>query len=124
MSASASGKAVLVVENDADVRDMLRERFRRMGLEPVCVSSCGEALEALKGARFALAVVDLGMSPIDGRTCGGYVNVLYPTLPLLAYTAYAEAADAPLEGFSACYVKGRDERLLLERVAQLTGCAA
>jgi CheY-like chemotaxis protein len=122
-TAAARSPAVLVVENEEDVRLMLCRMFEGLGAEAVCVSGCADAMQALKSRPFDAAVVDLGMSPIDGRTCGGYIHTLYPSLLLIAYTAYEEAAEGAARlseyGFSHYFCKGRDEAKLRARVAAL-----
>lgn len=115
--------AVLCVENEEDVRDILCRRFRSVGVDAECVNSCADALTALKRRRFAAVVLDLGMSPIDGKTCGGYIHTLYPAIPLVAFTGYPEVADEARllkeNGFVKRYVKGRDDHMMIEDVRRM-----
>jgi CheY-like chemotaxis protein len=117
----------LVVENEADVRDVLCLRFRGEGVGAECVSCCADALNLLKHREFAAVVLDLGMSPIDGQTCGSYIHTLYPLLPLVAFTGYPEAADEARllkeNGFVGRYVKGRDDDRMVEDVCRITRAA-
>jgi DNA-binding NtrC family response regulator len=114
-SGSRSG-LVLLIENEDDIRKGLGWRFVSEGLEAVCVATCAEALRELKKQQFAVAVLDLGMSPIDGKTCGGYIHTLYPRLPLVAYTGYPEVAEEAAimreHGFVRRFIKPDDEGLI------------
>lgn len=122
-ASTGGGSGVLVVENEDDIRTWLCRAFADSGADAVGVGCCSAALDALKGRRFAAAVLDLGMSPIDGKTCGGYIHTLYPDLALVAFTGYPEAADEARimreHGFLRRYVKGRDEGVLIEEVLRL-----
>ena len=121
----AASSRVLLLENERDIREMLGRRIEGLGLVAVCVPCCNDALSALKEHRFAAAVLDLGMSPIDGKTCGGYIHTLYPDLPLLAYTGYPEAAGEERvmaeNGFRWRFVKGRDDERMVEELVRLAG---
>ena len=57
---------VLIVEDDADVRELLSRRFSRCGYRPVAVASGEAGLTALDQRRPCLAVVDLGLPGMTG----------------------------------------------------------
>ena len=57
---------VLIVEDDADVRELLSRRFSRFGYRAVAVASGEAGLTALDGRRPCLAVVDLGLPGMSG----------------------------------------------------------
>ena len=63
MTAPAS---VLIVEDDADVRELLCRRFSRLGYRAVAVASGEAGLAALEQRPPCLAVVDIGLPGIDG----------------------------------------------------------
>jgi DNA-binding response OmpR family regulator len=58
--------AVLIVEDDADVRELLRRRFTSLGYRAVAVASGEAGLAALEQRPPCLAVVDLGLPGISG----------------------------------------------------------
>ncbi|MGQ0631936.1 MAG: response regulator [Sporichthyaceae bacterium] len=58
--------AVLIVEDDPDVRELLVRRFRRAGHRTVAVDSGEAALVAVLSERPDLAVVDIMLPGMDG----------------------------------------------------------
>ncbi len=57
---------VLVVDDDADNRELLSRRLSRHGYEVQCASSGPEALERLRQAAFDLVLLDLILPGLDG----------------------------------------------------------
>ncbi|MBW3614103.1 MAG: response regulator [Actinobacteria bacterium] len=69
--AGLSGLRVLVVDDNATNRTILRENLMSWGVRPSCAAGAGEALELLKAAGaegdpFSLAVLDYHMPEMDG----------------------------------------------------------
>jgi adenylate cyclase len=58
---------LLLADDDASNRELLRRRLEKMGHEVVAVGDGGEALERLRGERFDLVLLDLLMPGLDGR---------------------------------------------------------
>jgi CheY-like chemotaxis protein len=113
--------SLLIVDNEPEMLELLCTYFRHAGIGAVCVSSCSEGLEALKrDPHLKAAILDLGMSPIDGVTCGGHMKTLYPQIHLYAFTAYSEEvhSDSTLRdaGFEKCYRKSVDDLRMVEEV--------
>ena len=60
---------VLILENNAMLRNLLFEQCRRWGLQPQAVQDAGQALDLLrKGSTFDLALVDAALPGLDGAT--------------------------------------------------------
>lgn len=59
-------QAVLIVEDDTDVRELLVRRFTRCGYRAVAVASGEAGLAALEERRPCLAVVDIGLPGMSG----------------------------------------------------------
>src|SRR4051794_19737323 len=115
------GGRVLIVEDDADIADVLRRSLRNEGYE---VRTSGDGIEALDvAAGFVpdLVVLDLGLPGLDGlevcrrlRTDGD--------VPILMLTARAETADrvAGLDSGADDYlVKPFERQELLARIRAL-----
>lgn len=66
-AANARRQAVLVVDDEADVREALREILKRSGHHVVSAASSREALEQLDIANFGVILTDLRMPDLDGR---------------------------------------------------------
>ncbi len=59
--------AVLIVDDDPDIRETLREVLEAEGFQSVCAADGGEAMEALRrGLRPSLVVLDLMMPAMSG----------------------------------------------------------
>ena len=121
-----SGVRVLVVEDDADARELVERILEEHGADVVLVETAHEALDAL-GARPADVVVsDIGLPGMDGyelmrRIRGGDVPGA-SAIPALALTAFARPEDraAALEsGFQEHAGKPVDACALASLVAGL-----
>jgi PAS domain S-box-containing protein len=87
-------RRVLVVDDDADVRAIAAAMLSDAGYEVGEVSSGAAALDALKhsGRRAELVVADVAMPGLNGVELAAIVQRLWPTLPVLLMTGYADGA--------------------------------
>jgi CheY-like chemotaxis protein len=60
------GVAVLVVEDDADSRDVLRQILRSLGIEPLLARDGREGLDVLSRRKPSVILCDLLMPGMDG----------------------------------------------------------
>jgi CheY-like chemotaxis protein len=92
-----AGVRVLVVDDDADTRDLITAVLGQSGAEVVTVSSTLEALDALARLRPHVLVSDISMPGDDGYALLARVRALgldrEGRLPAVALTAYARAED-------------------------------
>src|SRR5438128_628101 len=89
--------SILVVDDEPDVADMFRQRFRREARQGTYVLhfavSGEEALDKLaNGVRPELIVIlsDINMPGMDGLTLLGEVKRLHPELSVIMVTAYGD----------------------------------
>jgi CheY-like chemotaxis protein len=91
------GLRVLVVDDDADSRELLRAVLGGLGAVVTEASSVHEALEMLRGQWPDVMVADIGMPDQDGYELIGRVRRLEgeegKRLPVVAVTAYAREHD-------------------------------
>jgi PAS domain S-box-containing protein len=92
-----AGIRILLVEDDPDGREAIRELLERCGAECRAAASALEALALLDAWRPDVAISDIGMSGIDGY---GFIRQLRrrcaerrTPLPALAVTAFAREED-------------------------------
>jgi len=91
---------VLVVEDDADLRRLLRRGLDEEGFDVTTVARGSEAIETVaKGAPDAL-VVDIGLPDADGRDVCQALRARGVEAPVLFLTA-REAVSDRLSGFNA-----------------------
>ena len=124
--ASLSGVRVLVVDDEADARDLLRAILHRAGADVAVTASTAEALSMLNHWTADVLVSDIGMPDGDGYTLIEQVRELGPhtlrTVPAVALTANARSedrADALAAGFQIHMAKPVDPAELTRVIGQL-----
>lgn len=121
--------SILVVDDEPDVGELFRQRFRRETRDGTYVihfaTSGPAALDSLKqGVRPRLIVIlsDINMPGMDGLTLLGEVKKAWPDIPVMMVTAYGDeerrrrAAELGAAEFLA---KPVDFDVLKERLRQL-----
>jgi signal transduction histidine kinase len=118
------GLRVLVVDDEADAREVMALTLREAGAQPTTAASVAEALETLATTIPHAVVSDIAMPGSTGydlaRTLKG--NPLTASIPLIAVTAYTRAEDrehALAAGFDAHVAKPFDPRALVRLLAGL-----
>ncbi len=113
---------VLVVDDEEDSLEILREVLGVAGARVTTVASAQEAFEAIDaGGSFELIISDIGMPEMDGYSFIRRIrsSASGSDVPAIALTAYARASDAALAkraGYQEHLVKPVDERKLLSAV--------
>ncbi|NMG02907.1 sigma-54-dependent transcriptional regulator [Azoarcus taiwanensis] len=111
--------AILLVEDDASLRDAVGLTLELAGHQVVGVDGGPAALQALERQAFNLVVSDLRMQPIDGLELLSMIRARLPQMPVLLMTAYGdvEKAVAAMRG-GACdfLMKPFEPDVLLEHV--------
>jgi CheY-like chemotaxis protein len=93
-----SGLRILVVDDEADARDLLAIRLRQYGADVITASSAEAAMEALaQKGRPDLIVSDIAMPGEDGYSLVRRMRALDPEqggrIPAIAVTAYSRTED-------------------------------
>ena len=89
-----SHPAVLIVEDDANLREALFDTLRSEG-QPVFTADSGPAaLDILENEAVGLVVSDVQMEPMDGVTLLNTMREQHPTLPAVLMTAYGTIEKA------------------------------
>lgn len=92
-----AGLRVLVVDDEADSRELLNAVLSSCGAEITAASSAAEAFELVKGGQFNVIVSDIGMPDEDGYALIKKIRELPHEsgggIPAVALTAYARAED-------------------------------
>jgi two-component system, NtrC family, response regulator PilR len=91
--AVATGQ-ILVVDDEADIRELLSMTLIRMGLEPHCAASVFEALSLLKSNTFELCLTDMRLADGDGLSIVEHITKNHPSLPVAVITAHGSAENA------------------------------
>ncbi len=122
------GIKVLVVDDEADSRELLTAMLKQYGAEVKTSSSTGEALEMLEQYKPDVLVSDIGMPGEDGYVLIKKVRALEPErsgrIPAVALTAYARADDrlrALASGYNMHVPKPVEPTELAIVIASLSG---
>jgi PAS domain S-box-containing protein len=127
---SLEGLTVLVVDDEADTRELIGEVLKECGSEVITTRSVAEALAALEEHRPDILISDLGMPDEDGYSLIEKIRALPSErggdIPAAALTAYARAEDRMRvlrSGFQFHLPKPVDSAELVTVVASLAGRA-
>ena len=120
------GVRILVVDDDADARELITAILQGAGAEVRAVVSVGDALQVLAAVGPDVIVSDIGMATNDGYTLARRLRELPEDgggrTPAIAVTAFAAARDRKLAfaaGFNAFLAKPISSADLVALVAQL-----
>jgi len=126
--------SILVVDDEPDVAELFRQRFRREARDGTYVmhfASSGEgALEQLtEGIEPTLIVIlsDINMPGMDGLTLLGAIEERFPDLPVMMVTAYGDDERrrcADQLGASEFITKPVDFTQLKQRLRELPSASA
>ncbi|MHC5726009.1 MAG: hybrid sensor histidine kinase/response regulator, partial [Nostoc sp.] len=120
------GLEILVVDDDADMREFLPFMLEQYGATVTVVASAIAALTALSQSQPNLIISDIGMAEMDGYMLMRQVRSLEPeqggTIPAIALTAYAGEMDhqqAIAAGFQLHISKPVDPEELVKAIVLL-----
>ena len=121
--------AVLIVEDDANLREALFDTLSSDELPVLTADSGPGALEILNKEQVGLVISDLQMEPMDGVTLLGKIREQFPSLPAVLMTAHGaiqNAVDVMRNGAADYLVKpfeADDLRKVVGKYLQTTGGA-
>jgi signal transduction histidine kinase/ActR/RegA family two-component response regulator len=125
---SLQGLKVMVVDDEADARELLKAMLRPCGAEVLTASSAAEALESVRRWKPDLIVSDIGMPGEDGYRLIRRIRALEASeggrTPAIALTAYARSADrvrALASGYQLHVPKPVEVQELAMAIASLAG---
>jgi CheY-like chemotaxis protein len=121
---SARHRWALVVDDVADVTEMLSVLMTYAGYEVSTASSAREAIALAQEHHFDLVISDIGMPEMNGYQLAEALRALpdYETVPMVAVTGYSMFDDrrrSLTSGFTEHVTKPIDPRSFLELIEQL-----
>ncbi len=127
-TSSVQGIRLLVVDDEADARDLLQTLLEMYGMIVEAAASAAEALERLKEFRPDAIISDIGMPDEDGYKLIRKIRTLTEedtkNIPAIALTAFARKEDrmqALVAGFNAHLTKPVEPATLVAMIADLVG---
>ncbi|HEY9668243.1 MAG TPA: GAF domain-containing protein, partial [Coleofasciculaceae cyanobacterium] len=122
------GLRILVVDDEADIRELVAFILEQSGAEVSVATSASDALTALNQSVLDVLVSDIGMPGVDGYMLMRQVRTLSPEqggqIPAIALTAYAgeyNQHQALAAGFQLHLAKPVEPEELVNAIARLVG---
>lgn len=116
------GPLVLVVDDDARLREFMRVNLEMEGYSVREASSADEALEALEDKAPDLVLLDVVMPGVDGWQMLQRMQERYGSIPVIMFSGQVDAnsaGDAEERGARGFVGKPFDPQQLIERAKQL-----
>jgi len=85
---------VLVVDDEADIRELLDMTLARMGFSCDCARSVAEATRMMRERVYGLCLTDMRMPDADGLDLVRHIAAEYPFLPVAVITAHGSTENA------------------------------
>jgi two-component system response regulator PilR (NtrC family) len=85
---------VLVIDDEADIRELLSLTLARMGLEAHCAANVSEAYALLAKNSYNLCLTDMRLPDGDGLAVVDHVSKHHPDLPVAVITAHGSTENA------------------------------
>jgi two-component system, chemotaxis family, CheB/CheR fusion protein len=125
---SLAGLRILVVDDEADILELMKYILENVGAQVTIAHSTQEAISALGGGKYDALLADIGMPIEDGfaliRRVRTFDAASGGQIPAAAITAYASDKDKQIAiaaGFQVHLAKPIDPTELIQMVATLTG---
>ena len=90
----SSASRVLVVDDEADIRELLDLTLGRMGLMADCAANVADALELLRLQRYSLCLTDMRLPDGEGLELVKVIGASYPETPVAVITAHGSMENA------------------------------
>jgi len=123
MDTVASGKPVLVVDDEQNFLALLHWLLSSRGYAVHTVASAEEALQVVETKSFDVALVDIRMGPMDGLALLDELKRRMPTVHVVIMTAFPSVnaiKQSFAKGASAFLTKPVDLKELLNTIQGLT----
>lgn len=116
---------ILIVDDEADIRDLLEQAMVANGYRVTAVASGPEALRSCRQEAPDLIISDLQLEDADGLQMIGEIKAMLPAMPVMLLTGVMfdpDVVNRVLESKVACYLpKTCSLAQILKAVAQLIG---
>lgn len=87
-------RRVLVVDDEADIRELLDMTLARMGLAADCAGSVAEGMAMLEHGTYDLCLTDMRLPDGEGLQLVRQIGERYPELPIAVITAHGSMENA------------------------------
>ncbi len=91
---SANKKRVLVVDDEADIRELVVLTLMRMGIEAESTDTCAQAMSLLAEHSYDLCLTDMRLPDGDGLKVLSHIAEKYGNTPVAVITAFGSTENA------------------------------
>jgi len=85
---------ILIVDDEADIRELIEITLNRMGLDTHCAANITEAQDSLTTHKYSLCLTDMRMPDGNGLDLIDHIQANYPQLPVAMITAHGNMEAA------------------------------
>jgi two-component system response regulator FlrC len=113
--------SVMIVEDDADLREALKDTLEIAGYRVVEAANGGAALDLLDSDDVRIVISDVQMDGMDGHTLLKRIKTLQPEMPVVLMTAYGtiqKAVESMQDGAVDYLVKPFEAEVIVNMVAR------
>ena len=114
--------AILYVEDTQDTRFLVEWSLKQEGFSVTAVQTAEEGLRLAREHAYALILLDIGLTDMDGLALCREIRVFNQSTPILFFTAYAPLLDhkeAMKAGAQGCLRKPEDTARLVTAIRTL-----
>jgi two-component system, NarL family, invasion response regulator UvrY len=123
LQAPGTGKAVVIIDDNAVVRKTVGNAFLEDGFRCFAEAENGaEGIEVVKQVRPDLAILDLSMPVMNGLQAAFVLRKLFPNMPIILFSLYGDGtvrSEAARAGIDAVVSKTEDIPVLLDKAHEL-----
>ncbi|MDT8447886.1 MAG: response regulator [bacterium] len=117
---SETPKKILVIDDEENVRELLKLEFSDLGLTVLTANSAFNGLQVLKDQKVDLVVLDIKMPGMDGIEALEKIISTQRGLPVIIHSAYSHYKDNYLTWSATSYVvKSGDLSELIEKAQEI-----
>jgi CheY-like chemotaxis protein len=121
---TAGSGTLLVVDDEADIREVLKEGLEGLGYKVLLAASGEECLDIYRreGAPVDLIVLDLGMPGMGGRACFAELKKINPAARVLVASGYGASVAGQIASSAAGFL-AKPYRLadIVKKIKELLG---
>lgn len=89
--------SILIIDDEKDVRVVLREVLERAGHDAIIAGNAAEGLEKLEASGADLVITDVIMPGMDGVTAVGKIRETHPDVPVIVISGGGNVAPMEYE---------------------------
>ncbi|MFQ6067685.1 MAG: response regulator [bacterium] len=106
---------ILVAEDEADLREILKTILEQQGYRAILASDGDEAIKKIKKRSFRIALIDIKMPRVNGRKLAFKIKQINPRLPIVIITGspdFEEEMSLKKQAYEYIYKPFRINELL------------